>query len=206
MAFPIKHIDWSGARKAFVERPQRPTYEELSVEFGCASGSIGRISADEGWPALRAAYLDAALQRADAGSVLLEACKSDRTIARGYSAAAIVILSRVVAAVESVDESRAAATKLDAYNTASFCLKNLADALRSAGIIGVARSLEAAGKELNGQWNPQMLQNINVVVQGLQAAASAAPGGPAVAVAPASGTGAEAAPAVDVSASPDTQK
>ena len=174
MPIASKNIDWNSARAAFVERNPRPTYDELAIEFHCAPGAVGRVSSQEGWPALRASYLDAQLVKADASTVLLEACKADRTIARSYASLAVVSLARLIGIVESIPEERAAETKANAINTCMFAAKNLADALRSAGILGVSKTLNGAGKEDNGRWDNGLLQQINVNFTGLQQAVSAA--------------------------------
>lgn len=177
MAFASKGIDWDGARQMFVETPERPTYEQIAQRFGCHVGAVGRMSADGGWPALRAQHMEAQLAKADAQSVILHAVKADRTIVTGFASFAVVTIARLTATVESIDDARAPQTKADAINTCTFAAKNLADALRSVGIIGVAKTLNE-GKEANGQWNPEMLTQINLVVQTL----AAKPGDPSAGV------------------------
>lgn len=169
--FTSKGYDWAKAREIFVGRAQRPTYDELAVEIGCAPGSLARISSEEGWPALRAQHMERQLVAADASSVLLDAVRADRTILTGVTSLAIVTLAALHRCVESVKDEKAPQTKAQALNTCSFALKNIADALRAAGIVGISRTLDAAGKDGSNRWNPEMLQQINVTVQNLQAAA-----------------------------------
>jgi hypothetical protein len=136
---------------------------------------------------LRAAYFERQLAKADASAVILAAVNADRTITSGFLSFAVVTIARLSQIVESVDESRAPATKADAINTCTFAARNLAESLRSIGIMGIARTLDRA-KEDNGRWNPGMLNQINVVVQGLQ------------------GQGAQSAPAVEVASGPAEPK
>ena len=172
--FALKGIDWGAMRRAYVERPARPTYEEMASEFGCATGSIGRLSSEEGWPALRAQHLEAQCRAADASAIILEACKIDRTIVQRGCSVALLIFEKLAVCVEAVKAEQAAGTQASALNTASFALKNVLDGLRAAGVIGVSRTLDAAGKMENGRWNGEMLTQINVNLTGLQASLATA--------------------------------
>lgn len=175
MAFTAKGIDWVAARAVFVERPQRPTYEELAKEFDCAAGSLARLSSEEGWPALRAQHMDAQLEKADASAVLLAAVKVDRTMLNGLASFAVVTIASLTRCVESIADEKAPQTKAQALNTCCFAAKNLADALRAVGIIGVSKTLDGEGKMDNGRWDPKMLQQINIQVGAMAAQAGAGP-------------------------------
>jgi hypothetical protein len=167
MSLSPRFVDWAPVREAFVQRPTRPTYTELSTEFAIAQGVIGRTAADEGWPALRAQYLDGQLAKCDASAVLLEAVKVDRSLINQFTSVAISALSKLAQTIESIEDDRAPATKADALNTCSFAYVNLAKGLREVGVIGVSKSLDGAGKGDNGRWNPGLLQQINVNISEL---------------------------------------
>lgn len=160
-------------REAFVQREQKPTQAELAEEFAIPMGTIARIAADESWTSMRAAYLEHKSQEADAAGILIQAVKIDRRVITLFSDTAIVMLTQLTMAVQSIPEDRAISTKVEIINTASFALKNLADACKTVGILGLAKTLDAAGKEDNGRWNPQMLSQINLTVQNLVGKAQA---------------------------------
>ncbi len=164
-------IDWEPLREAYIERPQRPTYVELEEEFGVKNNTIARCASEEGWPMLRASFLERKVKESDASAIILAAVQVDRGLVRSVANFALVTIARCTTAVELVDESKAAATKLDAYNTATFAVKNICDSLRSVGIVGLPKGMADNGKEDNGRWNPQMLQQINLTVQNLTAQA-----------------------------------
>lgn len=169
---PMRKVEWQPLRDAYVQRTTRPTYDELAVEYAVPAPAIGRCASDEGWPALRARYLDSQLVAADASGVLLAAVRADRTILTGVTSMAIVTIASLTRCVESIDDERAPQTKAQALNTCTFALKNLTDALKNVGLIGVAKTLDDEGKSANGRWDPKMLTQINVTMQGLVAGAA----------------------------------
>jgi hypothetical protein len=176
MGFAPKGIDWDSAQRAFVERPQKPSYGDLALEFGCAPGSLARLSSENGWPALRARYMEAQLLSADASSMLLSVAKGDRTIMTGYLSLAVVTIGTLQATVERVrDSGKAESTVADVVNTCMFAAKNLADSLRSAGILCAGKLLADGAQKDNGRWDQSILTQINVNFAELQKAAAAAP-------------------------------
>lgn len=162
-----RKFDWAPLRQAFIERSPRPTYTELGEEFGITTSAVGKCSNEENWPALREAALERKLQKCDAQSVLLEAVQVDRTFIRKFANLGFVTLDKLTSTVESIQDARAAQTKAQALHTCMFAAFNLAKSLHEAGIIGVSKTLDMAGKEDNGRWNPGLLQQINVTVQNL---------------------------------------
>lgn len=178
MAISSRLIDWKPLRDAFVTRSPRPTYQELSEEFNLPLGSIGTCAAEEAWTSLRAQYLETKLKEADASGVLLEAIKIDRTLIRAVADLALVALNRIKHEVERLTDERAPTTNIEVLNTAGFAAANFTRALKDSGIVGLPKGMAADGKEANGRWNPEMLQQINVTVQNLtaqQAATKAEP-------------------------------
>lgn len=163
----VLRIDWQPVRTAYVERATRPTYVELEEEFGVLQNTIARCASEEGWPSLRAAFLERKVKESDAHEVILAACQVDRQVVRSVANFALVTIARCTTAVELVDEKKAPATKLSAYNTASFAVKNVCDALRAAGIVGLPKGLADNGKMDNGRWDPGMLQQINLTVNAI---------------------------------------
>lgn len=169
------------ARHAFVERLERPTYHELSTEFCLPFSTIGNAAADQSWVAMRASYLESKLVEADAASVMLEAVKVDRTLIKRFCSVTLTALDKLSVMLDSIKTENAAQTQAQALNTAAFAIKNLSDAMRSLGVIGVSRTLDHAADQGNGRPNPAMLQQINVNLTGLQAAVASAQAAPSAA-------------------------
>ncbi len=170
---PPRAVDWQPLRDAFIKRSPRPTYADLSEEFSVPLGTISVCASEEAWTSLRAQFLEAKLREADASSILLEAIKIDRTLIRAVSDLALVAFQAIKREVERLNEkTRAPGSNLGSLNTAGFAAANFTRALKDCGIIGLPKGI-GEGKEANGQWNPQMLQQINVTVQTLKEHAAA---------------------------------
>lgn len=165
--FPSKGFDWEKGKKLFVESPQRPTYDELAVEIGCAPSSVARLSADQGWAAIRAQHWEQKLVECDAGAKLAEALTHDRTITHGIASFAITTIAALSRCVESIPEEQAASTRSQTITNCTFALKNLSESVKNVGLVGLAKTLpDAKGKD---GWDPRLLQQINVTVQNLTA-------------------------------------
>jgi len=175
---PRKAVEWQKIREAFVQRSPRPKFDELSTEFSVPEQTIRGCSYDEGWQSLRAQYMDAQLAKADASAVILEACKVDRTLLKKAADIAVAALDALAETIGSINPDNAAGTKASALNTCSFAFKNFAEGLKALGIVGVSRTLDTEGRGENNRWKPETLNQINVVVQGLQAATATATTGP----------------------------
>jgi hypothetical protein len=169
MAVPQRSVDWQPLRDAFVQRSPRPSYSELSAEFNVPITTISICASEEAWTSLRAQFLETRLREADASAVLLEAIKIDRTLIRTVSDLALVALNRLKHEIERLTDEKAPSTNVEVLNTCSFAAANFTRALKDTGVIGLPKGMSAEGKELNGRWNPEMLQQINVTVQNLTA-------------------------------------
>ncbi len=169
-------------RDAFVSRQPKPTYAELSAEFEIPLGTIGSMAADEGWVSLRASALERKAKESDALAVVLEAVKIDRTIVAAIGDVILIATRKISEALDGIPVTHASSTKAEIVNTCTFAIKNLTDAARNVGLTGLSKTLKDAGDLGNGRWNPEMLQQINVTVQNLQAGqakeATVAPGVP----------------------------
>lgn len=177
MSFPSKNINWGAARKAFVERVPRPTYDDIALEFGCSAGSLARFSSEDGWPAMRAQYMERQLATAEASQALLEVVSGDRAVQTRITSFVLVTLERLTACVESIEDDKAPATKANVMNTCTFALANITASLKNMGMNGLGKALDKAGKDAGKEgWTPGMMQQINLTVQTLtqQAAAGAA--------------------------------
>jgi len=165
-----RKIDWTPVREAFVTRSPRPTLEQLSTEFAVSKSGVHLCMNDEGWASLRANRLDAELARADANGIILEAVKIDRSLVRETADLCLVGLQRIKEAVGRAEELKSPQGRANCLNTLSFATVNFCKALHEMGIVGVSKTLNAAGKEDNGRWNPQMLNQINLTISDLRKA------------------------------------
>ena len=163
-----REYEWPKIRDAFINRPTRLTYEELSDEFNVPIATVRRASADEGWPILRANKTSAALEAINAGEQILTALKSSRAIVSAGENVGIIALQKITQLLEDVinDKDKAVSTRANNLNTISFAISNVAKAMKDLGIVGFAKGLQDEGAP-NGKWRPELLQQINVTVQNL---------------------------------------
>ncbi len=148
-----REFEWPKIRDAFINRPTRLTYEEIS---------------DEGWPVLRANRVTTALEAVNAGEQILTALKSSRAIVSAGENVGIIALQKITQLLEDVlnDKAQAVSTRANNLNTISFAISNVAKAMKDLGIVGFAKGLQDEGAP-NGKWKPELLQQINVTVQNL---------------------------------------
>lgn len=175
----LASVDWAAMRRAFVERPDRPTYEELTREFGCTLDRVRKAASDEGWPTLRAQFLDQQLVQGDAAIALLKAAKVDTLVVNRFSSTALEVLTQLDHVVQTINQKGAAASRASVLNTVTFALNNLASAMHRVGCVGLPKALKDQADLGNGRWNPQMLSALNVTVQNIVGAAANLPQEPA---------------------------
>ncbi len=167
-ADPVKIVKM---RETFIERALLPSYDELAEEFSVPISTVRKYASQEGWPGMRVAHQDRQIAESEAKGAVLAVLKGDHTVSRKYLNLAIVTLDKLTLTVERLDDKRAESTNAQTINTCMFAAANLAKALHEVGIIGITKTLNGVGKEDNGRWNPQMLQQINLTVQNLTAQA-----------------------------------
>ncbi len=171
-------------RKAFVERDVRPMYTSLSEEFSVPASTIQHWAAQGAWLEARAAHLQKLEKQSRAADIVLTAAKrADERIMRAFSDVIIIGLEKLSFALAQIPEKQAASTQAQTINTCSFAAKNFSEVCRTLGIVGFSKALDQEGKEANGRWNPDMLQQINVTVQNMTDKA-AQPAEPVQAAAP----------------------
>lgn len=172
----VRH-DWPKVRDYFVSESPRPTYESLAAMFSVPVGTLARVAADEGWVDLRVRHQLALIDKSDALAVITAAAK-DSTVLSGMAFETIAqILSGILRALADLEkESKMVPrSRMEILNTATFAIQNAGNAARSFGITNLPEALKRAAGELpgspgNGQWDKSLLQQINVTVNGLQAA------------------------------------
>lgn len=160
-------------RQTFIERANRPTYDELAAEFKCPVGTIKNYAADESWVALRLAHQEALAQKSDAFAIILRATQIDKRVVESFADVVVSTLHKLSTVVADVDGSKAASTRAQILNTCSFAAKNLGDLCKAIGLVGMPKGMADEGKEANGRWNPQMLSQLNVTVQNIVGKAQA---------------------------------
>lgn len=159
-------VNWPEIRKAYIDEPERPSFEELSDRFQLPVERIRRASSDEGWPLLRARRLESAIAQADTARALLALTEGDRTLRDTVRSTAITAVQLVQ---ESLDELRGqkSSTKLRGLSTASFALTNVCNALKAVGIAVAVRGGKGSGEdgEAPGEaWVRGLAQQINLAV------------------------------------------
>ena len=185
MPLPAKY-NWIPVRDAFVTEEVRPTYEELATRFNVPVGTLGRVCSDQSWPDLRVKYQLEIINKSDALAVITAASK-DSTVLSGMAFEALAqIISGILRALSDLDKDAEIKPRgrMDILNTATFAMQNASNAARGFGITNLPEALKRAASGLpgapgNGTWDKQLLQQINVTVNGLQEAkskASAEPG------------------------------
>lgn len=190
-------VDWIAVRRAFIERPERPTLGELAAEFGVNPNRLERACRDDGWATMRATFAEERLKQSDAAMALLNAAKREGAVTRAFTDAALEVCSQVHTVVQDLSKKKVAeATRANTLNSCAFTLSNLANALARVGVVGLPKALkDSAGVDSgNGRWNPAMLQALNVTVQNIMATAPAtapAPPPDAISEAPAAAAGEE---------------
>lgn len=163
-------VDWVALRRAFVERPERPLYDELAKEFGVSPERIQRAARDDGWSTMRATFAEDRLKQADAAMVLVNAAKREGAVTHAFTSAALEVCAQVHTVVQDLSKKKMAeATRANTLNSCAFTLSNLANALARVGVVGLPKALkDSAGVDSgNGRWNPAMLQALNVTVQNI---------------------------------------
>lgn len=164
---PARNFDWVALRQAFITRPERATYADLSAEFQISEERIKRAASDEGWAALRAAHLEEQLRQGDAAVALLRAARMDHAVMGSFTNLALETVRKLQEIVDQIESKKSVNTRANTLNTVSFAMGNVARALKEVGVVGIPKALkESAGME-NGRWNPQMLQALNVTVQNI---------------------------------------
>ena len=166
---PARGFDWVPLRQAFITRPERATYAELSGEFRIPEERLKRAAADEGWAMLRAAHLEAQLKQGDAAVALLRAAKMDSAIMASFTNLALETVRKLQEIVDQVESKKSVNTRANTLNTVTFAMGNIARALKEVGVVGIPKALkESAGVDSgNGRWNPAMLQSLNITVANL---------------------------------------
>ena len=173
--------DWQPIRDAFTTRTPTPTYTELSVEFGLSVSGVSRVANEENWAEIRLGKIKQQMKEIGATELILEALKDeDRllqssrdTAAKAVQAANLIIESVTLNTDGTKDSSRATT-----LNNVCFALANLGRFIESLGIVGMpgrVKGAKVAGESADGQpWEKGMLQQINVTVKNIQAAAETA--------------------------------
>jgi hypothetical protein len=164
---PARNFDWVALRQAFITRPERATYADLSAEFQISEERIKRAASDEGWAALRAAHLEEQLRQGDAAVALLRAARMDHAVMGSFTNLALETVRKLQEIVDQIETKQSVNTRANTLNTVSFAMGNVARALKEVGVVGIPKALKESAGVAGGRWNPQMLQALNVTVQNI---------------------------------------
>lgn len=169
--------EWAKIRLAFIERPTRPSYEELASEFGIASETVTKASNDEGWPMLRAQRMEQSLREAGAGEIVQRALQSSRAIVAQGETFAVRTFQLILRLIDEVEGKTdlAVTTRANTLNTLTFAAVNVGQAMKHMGIVGLPKELANSAETANGRWKPELLQQINVTLHNISQAKGETP-------------------------------
>ena len=171
--------DWEPVRKAFLEAPERPSLQELADQFGIPAGSVNKACFDEGWMVLRARRLELIAKESDALGRLVKAVQGENAILDRVRTVSLLLLESMAKDLEDLTaepeinpttgkaaKTLAASTVVNLHQTVSFTLKNLCDALRSVGLVGLKRMLDdgPGGQGSPGDWKGA-IRDLNVMLK-----------------------------------------
>ena len=161
---------WDIVRDAYLNRAPCPSYKELSEEFGIPHSSVSMMAREENWPQLRLDIQNKALAALGAGEIIAKAITAENQITDTAKQVVIKLLGKLELIIEnSPTDEKNRKKSADILNTCSFAIQNCSNSMKALGIVGLPKELKDAGKSGNNQWDKQLLQQINVTVQGLTA-------------------------------------
>ncbi len=180
-------IEWQPIRDAFVNRTPLPSYTELSGEFAVSPQSISRCANEENWAELRLTRVQNQLKEAGASELILKAIQGEgqllqksRELATKFCTTAELLLEELTNQKEGDSKI---STRISTLNNLGFALSNISRFIEAVGLVGMPQDLrnaKRAGVDSAGQpWEKGMLQQINVTVKNIQAAAEATKAEPA---------------------------
>lgn len=167
---PARTHDWPPIRAAFMERTPAPTWKELSAEFAVPLATVQQVASTEGWSIARLSRASAALERANAAEKLAEAAALQHGLASRVSDVALQTLDALGKTLSDLaDKDLAPSTRAGVVQQVSFSIGNVANALKSLGVVGLPKALMDTLTDGKGKADPQTLQaalnQINVTVQ-----------------------------------------
>lgn len=173
---PVDH-KWDEALEFYLSSSPCATYVSVAERFEIPVGTLGRAASEEDWPALRKKRQELALLESNAMQMLTEAAQKGTAVPGMAGEVAMVIFAGLLTHLGQMEKATCKPSyAVQVYQNASFCLLNTANACKSLGIVGLPKELAELGKshggvDGHGKWDKQLLQQINVTVQGLTAQA-----------------------------------
>lgn len=163
-------IDWRPIRCAYIERQDKPTYQELSEEFHVALSSVCNTAADEGWVLQRTKFFQSVAVQGDVTQGLIELARERSETGSTLTNLMLVSLKEMTAVVSSFPPDMKPRARADIITSGSFAAMNFARALKDAGLASVPKELTdelTKGEHSSEAKNflKQALQQINVSVQ-----------------------------------------
>lgn len=118
---------------------------------------------------MRANRIEAALQAADAGAILLNAITDERIITGRFKSVVLVALDRIFADIDELAAVKSQGRRANLVQTYTFAVKNLADAVKAIGITGLAKRVQDGtngGDDRYGDgWKTGAMAQLNVLIQ-----------------------------------------
>lgn len=156
-------------RAAFIDRETRPTYEDMSKEFNVPLNTVKNWAASENWQKMRLSAQEKLAEKSDALAIMLRAVKIDQRVVEAFANVVLLGFEQMSRVLLDIKPENAASSRAQTINTVMFAAKNAADGCKTMGLVGLPKELAGAGKEDNGRWNPGLLSQINLTINGMAA-------------------------------------
>lgn len=158
---PSARVNWIEAKRAFIQREERPSFEALAAEFGGTGQRMGQVANEEGWGIQRADLIEKRLAETEAGQAIAKALQEDAVLRNAARNAALTLFLRIGAIGTALESNapKSLATQSQVANNLSFAYQNTCSGLKHMGISGIAKALGDEGREKG--FDPKFLVQIN---------------------------------------------
>lgn len=174
-----RSIDWQPIRDAFVRESPRPSFTELAARFATAVSTVANCAREENWPEIRAGYFEQKLKEAGASELILKAIQGEGAILQQARNLVVQFITTGEVLLEAIqaDDVGKTSTRVSTFNNLGFAFANIGRFIECVGLIGMPKDLRNSKRNSDGNdagqpWEPGMLQQINVTVNGIQAEAA----------------------------------
>ena len=158
--------DWTPIREAFVKRTEKPSFDELSLEFSLPPATIKSTCYAQSWPILRANFVRSEMAVADIGEKLLAILSDEKIVTERFKNAVLVGVEKITLGLDGADAIKSDSRKASLIQTYTFALLNLSAAVKNLGVVGSPKQLRelADGAESGEGWRKGVLVTINNLV------------------------------------------
>jgi hypothetical protein len=125
----------------------------LADRFSLPVNTVIKASASEGWPILRARYMESQLALSDSLSSLVIASKGESLLIDRFRSVCVAALEQIgveFEALKLLEKPSQQGRRIDLGQKLSFSAKNWADTLKSLGVTGLPKALRDTIDRLPG--------------------------------------------------------